>query len=187
MKRTETVPFTETETETDTEIGTTVATQPRAARPKRTRVSPQEKRAIISSVALALKAKNFPSIPERVKDIMAAQIGDVLRGGFEFEEIRRTAVELGLSWDEKRGHNRLCHLASRVRASYWSAEQKAHEARRSDVDPSIAAAAAGMVKTMPDSRRNHPNNHPFQFDSSMSCRVCGGPPGVHVKRVAEVA
>jgi hypothetical protein len=164
---------------------TTVATQPRDERaaPRKARVNPQEKRAIISSVALALREKNFPSIPERVKDIMAAQIGDLLRGGFQFEDIRKAAVELALSWDEKRGHNRLCHLASRVRAAYWNDEQKAHAARMVD-DRAVGPAIAGIIPDI--AGRSHPNAHPFATNGSGSCSVCGGPVGVHVRRIVEV-
>jgi len=147
--------------------------------PKKTRVRGEDKRSVIASVAAALKDGNFPSMDERLKNMLASQVGDLLRGGFKLDDIRYAAVELGLSWDQKRGHNRLCHLAARVRSEFWAEEFADHAIRM------VNAREAEPI--LPIAGRPHPNSHPYTLGEVRGdCGVCGGPVGVHVRRAVTV-
>lgn len=160
----------------------TAVTARAASKPSRsTRVRGEDKRSVIASVAAALKDGNFPSMDERLKNMVASQVGDLLRGGFKLDDIRYAAVELGLSWDQKRGHNRLCHLAARVRSEFWAEEFADHALRMvnsREAEPLGVEHIAG---------KPHPNQHPYtRGEIRGDCGLCGGPIGVHVRKAVEV-
>lgn len=134
-------------------------------------------------VADALKSAKLPPMDERLKSILAGQAGILLRGGWPIDEVCRAAVDLALAWDEKRGHSRLCHLASRVRMMDAELREAEHRERMKR-DRAIAAGAD------PKFIAGNPEFHDFsQADGAPenTCAHCAGPVGVHVRRRVSVA
>ena len=115
---------------------------------------------------------------ERLKNMLASRSA-TYPWRLKLDDIRYAAVELGLSWDQKRGHNRLCHLAARVRSEFWAEEFADHALRIVNARESEALAdIAG---------RPHPNLHPYTLGAVRGdCGLCGGPIGVHVRPVVAV-
>jgi hypothetical protein len=121
---------------------------------------------------------------ERLKSIVATQIGSLLTGGYGLELVQRVAIATALSWDERRGHNRLTHLAQRIRlidAGEALERHKQQKAEQGQLDPRVARALSPARPARP-----HPNSHAFvRGDEPNTCAVpdCGGPVGVHVRLV----
>jgi len=185
LERSNSVPFTETETETETETGTTVtAVTARAASRSSKRPTARGSWDILVEVTKAVKKRGLPAINEGLKDILAGQIGILLRGGWPKTEVERAALDLALAWDEKRGHSRLAHLASRVRA--MDADRRIAEHNQL-----LAAEKAALAGQDPvEVNRKDPSLHPFSQDPRQepnTCRQCAGPVGVHVARRVSIA
>lgn len=144
-------------------------------RSKRPKVDGKAKYAVLKAVAEALSAKTYPPLDERLKSIVATQVGSLLKGGWKIADVQRAAIELALAWDEKRGHNRLSHLAARVRIADAD-RQRAQHLERDRIERQELATGAPKGSTM-----RHPNLHDFESDGRGSCRICTGPIGVHVK------
>jgi hypothetical protein len=153
-------------------LSQTSAAPTRRSRP---RVDSAQKYSVIKAIAQALTAKSYPPMDERLKSIVATQVGSLLKGGWPAEEIRHAAIELALAWDSTRGHNRLAHLASRVRAADEARREAEHRERMRIERRELAGMAA------PGSSMRHPSLHDFASDGNGSCAVCTGPLGVHVK------
>lgn len=138
---------------------------------------------MIVDVANALKAKRLPPMDERLKSILAGQAGILLRGGWSLAEVSRAAVDLALAWDEKRGHSRLCHLASRVRAMDADRREAEHRERMKIERAAVSGMEASLVA-------QDTSLHVFAQDPAApanTCRHCRGPLGVHIARRVDVA
>lgn len=136
-------------------VGTSSATQSLPAgsekRPTKTRalrVSGKEKAMVIGDIALALKRHSYPSLDGGAKSIVASQIGDLLRGGWALDEVRATAIEVALEWDQLRGFSKLLHLSQRQRAKSADAEREEHEKRKREYDPRVSELIAVPSKAM---------------------------------------
>lgn len=145
----------------------------------------RQQQAVIAAVAQALKAKRLPPLDERLKSIVASQIRTVLKGGWPQEEVARAATDLALAWDERRGHNRLCHLAQRMRLLDADRKQREHLAQMAREKADVGA----MKGVELIAGRPSPTTHGFLPAGSdkSSCHWCGGPWGVHVKPRVDVA
>jgi hypothetical protein len=146
----------------------------------------RDKFVVLTAIADALKARTYPPMDERLKSIVASQVGTLLKGGYPLDLVRRIAVELALSWDTVRGHNRLTHLQQRVRAIDAGDATAEHAARKRDaagpLDPRVAAILRGRADAPPE--RPRPDSHPFRPSSRPdTCADCDGPVGVHVRLV----
>lgn len=179
MKRTETVPFTETETDTEKD-GLLKQTAARRRKSPTGRGS----QVVVTATADAIKRRGLPPMDPRLKSILAGQAGILLRGGWPLEEVRQAAIDLGLSWDEKRGHNRLCHLAARLRRLDADRQTQAHEALMKEDKATWAAQGIQIMGGRP-----MPTTHDFKPSGRdrLSCEFCEGPWGVHVKARVDVA
>jgi peptide subunit release factor 1 (eRF1) len=130
---------------------------------------------------------SVPPLDRGLRSIVVQQVGNLLRGGWPVEEIIPQSLSILSQFNLAQGHKLMTQLQRTMELADEERQYQKHKARK-DADfvaPDVAVLLPG--KTMPESRRNHPNNHKFEWDSSDSCRRCGGPPGVHVKRVAVVA
>lgn len=132
------------------------------------------------------KSHSIPPMDRGLRSIVVQQVGNLLKGGWPVEEIKAQALSIFSQYSLVHGHKLMTQLQRTMELADESRRIEAHEARKRGecVDPEIARSFPS--KTMPETRRNHPNNHAFEWDSSDSCRRCGGPPGVHVRRVSEV-
>ena len=141
-----------------------------------------EKRDIIAAVANALRRQGIPPMDERLKSIVATQIGSLLKGGWPASEVQQAAVDLALAWDEARGHNRLTHLQQRMRLMDAEVQRQRHaELRREERAMAVERHATIMAGT------RSPTLHDFQNDGDGSCRICTGPLGVHVKPRVDIS
>lgn len=147
-------------------------------RRRRPTVDPQTKYEILRAIALACKRGSVPPLDERLKSIVATQVGNLLRGGWKAEEIRHVAVELALKYDRFHQHEsmlglqRVMELRDEDRAV--ARHQKRMKVAAGPVDPRVAQILGPVTRRDP---RVHPSNHRADGDP---CRVCQGPPGVHV-------
>lgn len=66
--------------------------------------------AVIATIASALKKAGSPSMDERLKAIIAKQVGDLLKGHYDYGLIRQTALNLAATDPQK-----LPHLGAHVR------------------------------------------------------------------------
>lgn len=99
---------------------------------------------IIAAVAQALTRHSYPSLDTGLKSIVAAQLRDLIAGGYDLEIIKRLAISQALQYDDKRGHNRMLHLAAHVRTETESARIAEHMARKRD--EAIAAPAVPTTR-----------------------------------------
>lgn len=150
----------------------TSAKADKTARPK---VDATAKYGVIKAIAQALTRKSMPPMDERLKSIVASQIGALLKGGWPADEIQHAAIELALAWDSMRGHNRLTHLAARLRAADAARREAEHHERMRIERQELAG------KAEPGATLRHPNLHDFVSDGTGSCSLCSGPIGVHVR------
>lgn len=79
-----------------------------------------EKAAIISEVARALERHNTPPLDERLKSILASQVGNLLKRGYSEAVIQDEAVRLAMAWTPTKGH----------RLAFLQANVTDHEAKR---------------------------------------------------------
>lgn len=108
--------------------------------------------AVIKALLDALRSRGIPAPDERLKSIVGAQINALLKGGYDAAMVRHFALELGLSWDNAKGHQRLLGLRQAVLQADAEREYAAHEARMaavsdlSAVDPTVAIAFLNAAK-----------------------------------------
>ncbi len=114
-----------------------------------------EKRGLMAEVALTVRNRNLPHIPERAKDIFLAAAGDLLQGGYDLALVRKVAIDAALDYDDVRGYSKLTQLRLRVRAEQNRLNLEEHHAhRRAEETPFPASVAA--VRLMRDSFRGVP-------------------------------
>lgn len=106
---------------------------------------------VLKAIAEQLTRRGIPGPDEKLKRIVGAQISALLRGGYDPERIRHFAIELALSWDNARGHQRLLGLRQAVLQDAADREYAEHERRRRDdaapvADPAVARAMIGAAK-----------------------------------------
>ena len=122
-------------------------------------------------VLQVLDRKAFPPPDEKLKVIVGAQIKHLLAGGYPYERVLHFAVELALSWDNAKGHQRLLGLRQAVLQDDADREHAAHERRKRDLagesdDPETRAAIlAGIRKAKEALRAPAP--------TQVRCRSCG--------------
>lgn len=93
----------------------------------------------------ALARKAIPGPDEKLKRIVGGQIASLLKGGYPTELVRHHVVELGLGWDNAKGHQRLLGLRRAVLQDVADRELAAHQARKRlaeavPIDPAVARA-----------------------------------------------
>jgi hypothetical protein len=154
----------------------------RSSRNGRARYAGSEKYQVLMGIAQALNARSLPPLDEGGKSILVSQIGTLLKGGYSLELVKRVAIATALSWDERRGHGRLLHLAQRIRLIDADEQRARHEQQKADegqVHPRVARLLSPARHSRP-----HPNLHAFvRSDRENSCALCEGPIGVHVRLV----
>jgi len=101
--------------------------------------------------------RGIPAPDERLKQIVGAQIKSLLRGGYDPERVRHFAVELALSWDNAKGHQRMLGLRQAVLQDSADREYREHEARKREesvavADPEVAKAFLVAAKRMLEGR-----------------------------------
>ena len=108
---------------------------------------------ILKAVVDALDKRGIPRPDEKLKRIVGAQVSTLLRGGYPAEQIRHFAVELALSWDNAKGHQRLLGLRQTVLQDDAEIEYKAHKERKREAandlipaDPAVAIAMLNAAK-----------------------------------------
>lgn len=161
------------------EDGSSLRSEPRAARKSPTARGSQ---VVVTATCASVASHGLPPLDARLKSILAGQAGVLLRGGWPLDEVRQASIDLALAWDEKRGHNRLCHLASRVRAKDAELAAKQHD-ERLRLERQYAAGLR------PDLAVRSPSLHDFEQEPdapSNTCRFCRGPIGVHVRARVDV-
>lgn len=122
---------------------------------------------ILKAVLDALDRRAIPAPDEKLKEIVGGQIKALIKAGYPVERIRRFAVELALSWDNSRGHQRLLGLRQAVLQDDADREYKAHEQRTRDLDgapqdPDTRAALLAGIRKGKEAMR-----------PSQTCCVCG--------------
>lgn len=103
----------------------------------------------------ALDRRAIPAPDEKLKRIVGGQIVALLKAGHSAERIRHFAVELALSWDNAKGHQRLLGLRQAVLQDAADTEYAEHErikAQSRVVAPSAAAAMGMPLKGFTGSR-----------------------------------
>jgi hypothetical protein len=122
-----------------------------------------------------------------LRSIVVQQIANLLKGGWPAEEIKAQALSILSQYNLAQGHKLMTQLQRTMELADEERQFKAHKALKDNdfVDPVVAQAFPS--KSLVDTRWKHPNNHKFEWETSTECRICGGPPGVHVRRVSEVS
>lgn len=119
--------------------------------PKPKRGHGPEKAAVLADIAEACTKHNTPQLDRGLKNMVAAAIGDLLKGGYDLDLIRHVAVETALNYDEVRRHQRLTQLRKRVRAVQSERDLDEHSRRKLagryevPVDPAAAAAVRALL------------------------------------------
>jgi hypothetical protein len=142
---------------------------------------------VIAAIVRALKAAHLPPMDERLKSIVGRQILTLHKGGWPIEEIERAAIDLALAWDEGRGHNRLTHLAQRMRVMDADRKHRAHVAQMA-IGKGNAEELRALIGHRLVAGKPHPNTHDYIRGGPVPglCAICEGPSGVHVKPRVEV-
>lgn len=127
--------------------------------------------AILKALMDALDRRAIPAPDEKLKRIVGGQIKALLKGGYDPVRIRHFAVELALSWDNARGHQRLLGLRQAVLQDAADREYAAHETRlRATSEPIADPAAARAVLAGMKRRLEHRPDDPA---ATWSCFFCG--------------
>lgn len=100
---------------------------------------------VLKAVMDALAPRGIPGPDEHLKRIVGAQITALLKGGYDPLRVRHFAVELGLSWDNAKGHQRLLGLRQAVLQDAADREYREHEARLREAAVPIADPAAARA------------------------------------------
>jgi hypothetical protein len=150
----------------------------RPRRARRATVDGKAKYAVLKAIALACAKHSVPPLDERLKSMVAAMIGNLLRGGWRADEIEKVAVELALKYDRFHAHESMLGL-QRVMEIRDEERQETEHAQRmkaaaAPVDPRVAEILGPVARHDP---RRLPGNHRPDGDP---CKICQGPPGVHV-------
>jgi hypothetical protein len=101
---------------------------------------------------VALRRRGFPGPDEKLKRIVGGQINALLKGGYDAVMIRHFAIELALSWDNAKGHQRMLGLRQAVLQKTAELEYEAHDERKNAaadftaVDPAVAVALINAAK-----------------------------------------
>jgi hypothetical protein len=180
----------QTQTQSQGEVPPLTAVSGRAA-PKETKTPrrgrAEEQRLVMVALGDYANTHAVPPLDRGLRSIVVQQVGNLLRGGWPLEEIKAQALSIFSQYNLAHGHKLMTQLQRTMELADEKRQADAHDARmkRDRVAPDVAALLPS--KAMPETRRRHPNNHRFEWDSSDSCRICGGPPGVHVRPVTGVA
>lgn len=158
-----------------------------AKRPRRVTAA-REKATIIGDVAAALARKGWPGMDVGAKNIVAAQIGHLIRGGYDAAVIRDAALTLALVGDPDSKQPflpenlyRFAHLSRLVRQYYAKADYEQHEQVKAESsrpieDPRVAELVAGVARarTMRRTRPARAERHDFvpRTDDDRVCAVC---------------
>lgn len=144
---------------------------------------------VLAAVAVAVRRARLPMLDERLKSIVGTQIKTLLKGGWPQAEIEQAAIDLALAWDEARGHNRLTHLAQRMRLLDADRQRRAHVAQMAIGKGNAEELRALIGRQEQIAGRPHPSTHDFRPSEKdrSECAVCEGPWGVHVKPRVEVS
>ena len=143
----------------------------------RGRVDGKVKAQVISALAESLRRHGYPTIDVRAKNIVASQVGDLLRGGWPAESITATAIELGLQHEPTRGYSKLLHLAERQRRKTIDEGDREHERRKLEeaasepVDPRVLDALRGVVKHI-RADRSFPVDEPYVWTRKCAAKGC---------------
>lgn len=154
----------------------------------------------LAAVANAMTANGIPPMDAGLKNIFVQQVRNLLKGGWPREEIERNAIALAMKYDRYYGHKAMSQLQRILERSDEARQESKHRAfKETDADNAVATAlhlrAQGIdlpgTNRLIESRqraeveRHHPNRHSFSALATepSSCSVCGGPVGVHVRRL----
>lgn len=160
---------------------------------RRRSLNAKEKSIIIGDVAEALAKKGYPPMDVGAKNIMASQIGALLKGGYAFGTIRESAMRIALT-GKPEDPFRFTHIREMVLAV--DAEEREAEHTRikiesRDLPPELRALMVGAVhkaevRGAANSRisliRNSQHDFIPRTDDERVCALCGeGPrkPGRH--------
>lgn len=154
----------------------------------------------MATLARVLAENSIPPLDAGLKSIFVQQVRNLLKGGWPRVEIERNAIQLAMRYDRFHGHKAMTQLQALMEKADESSQEQRHKAVMDSANTAAEQAAMNLaaqgVKVPGIDRmmshyasveraRQHPNAHDFTADPAdrMSCSVCGGPTGVHVRRM----
>ena len=110
-------------------VGTTSA-EVGAPAPPTVDKSGKETSRVVADIANAITRKGLPTMERVVKNAVATQVRDLIRGGWTPDEIAATGIELAGEWDALRRYSKLMHIGQRQRHKTDQKRLEEHEHRK---------------------------------------------------------